>query len=86
MKEERGITYLLVIAKAFTILDLYLTLTMPLRGFTEANPVMRLVLMNLGMVVFLVVNAVLSLLLLGFLVWRSIEIINDIDLCENRSL
>ncbi len=72
-RDERKIPYLLIIAIALTILELYTSFRGLQRGFTEGNPVMRYVLTNLGLVGFLFVNVVLSSLLLAFLAWGSME-------------
>jgi len=72
-KEERGITYLLVIAIALTILDLYTTFIGLQRGLIEGNPIMYHILTNYGWIGFFLVNTALSVLMVGFLTWTSIE-------------
>jgi len=72
-KEEREVYSLLIIAIAFTILDIYTNSILHQKGFIEGNPIMRYVLLNLGIAGFLLINIVLSISLLGFLIWGSIE-------------
>ncbi len=67
----------MIIAVAITILELYSTAVLAQRGFTEGNPIMRPVLTRLGLPAFLLFNAVLSVVLLSFLAWGSLELLKD---------
>ncbi len=73
LKKFPWLIVLLFFAILITILDLYTTYVLYRLGFVEANPLMYYIITNLGPWFFIVINFVLSMLLISFLTWGSID-------------
>ncbi|MGM0510938.1 MAG: hypothetical protein ACQESD_07450 [Thermoplasmatota archaeon] len=55
------------------MMDLYLSFVLTQMGYIEANPAMYHISNVYGLWTFVLVNMVLSVLVLGFLTWGSLE-------------
>ncbi len=62
-----------VVGWMLTVMDLYLSFVLTQMGFIEANPAMHHISEVYGLWTFVSVNLVLSVIVLVFLTWGSIE-------------
>ncbi len=73
VKRNANIILLTSIALVLTILDLYTSYILELRGYIEANPFMAYISTTYGLWMYISVNLLLSIFLITFLAWGSIK-------------
>jgi len=73
LKKNEGITVLVLVGIFVSILDIYTSYILRQLGYREANPFMRYLMVNFGIWSFVVVNFILSILVISFLTWGSLE-------------
>ena len=73
LKRNEGITALVLVGISVSILDIYTSYVLSKLSYIEGNPFMRYLMVNFGMWSFIVVNFILSILVISFLTWGSLE-------------
>jgi len=71
IRKHKAYTALISLGLFLTAVDLTTTYILHGRGYIEGNPFMRPILTEIGPTLFLLVNAVLSILLIAFLTYAS---------------
>ncbi len=71
IRKYKAYTALISLGMFLTALDLVTTYVLHGRGYIEGNPFMRPILAELGPTLFLLINAVLSIMLIAFLTYAS---------------